>query len=184
MTLLTRISRLFKADIHGILDSLEEPEMILKQAIRDMQDEIDKATAEISALNQQQERLQQKIQILARHIQEVQQHLQLCFSENNETLAKSVIRKRLQAEYSLKELSRQFKNVCEEKDHKIAETEERKEKLQAIRDKLALFTEQCEFDDNAPLREANNTVSQDDIELAFLYEKRRHVQTSGNGEQS
>jgi len=40
MNILTRISRLFKADIHGILDSLEDPEIIFKQAVRDMQDEI------------------------------------------------------------------------------------------------------------------------------------------------
>ena len=123
MTILTRISRLFKADLHGILDSLEEPETMLKQALRDMQDGIDNATAEISDLNQQQERLQLKQQALSEHIQELQQHLQLCFSENNDTLAKSVIRKKLQAEGSLKELSRQFKNICEEKGRKIDETE-------------------------------------------------------------
>ena len=40
MTLLTRITRLFKADMHGILDGLEEPEEVIKQAIRDMEENI------------------------------------------------------------------------------------------------------------------------------------------------
>ncbi|ETW92791.1 MAG: hypothetical protein ETSY1_42105 [Candidatus Entotheonella factor] len=39
MTLMMRITRLFKADMHGLLDLLEEPEAVLKQAIRDMQSE-------------------------------------------------------------------------------------------------------------------------------------------------
>ena len=183
MTILTRISRLFKADLHGILDSLEEPEMILKQALRDMQEEIDKATAAISVLSLQQERLQQKQQALSRHIEEWQQHLHVCFRENNETLAKSVIRKKLQAELSLQELSRQLKNIGEEKVLKIAETEERKEKLQVIRDKLALLNEPSEFDKSPSATETNTTVSQDDVELAFLYEKQRHTQDA-KGEQS
>ena len=40
MTLITRITRLFKADLHGILDGLEEPEEVIKQAIRDMEEDI------------------------------------------------------------------------------------------------------------------------------------------------
>ena len=46
MSVLRRITRLFKADLHGILDCLEEPEAILRQAMRDMEDEIEKEIAE------------------------------------------------------------------------------------------------------------------------------------------
>ena len=184
MTLLTRISRLFKADLHGILDNLEEPEMILKQAVRDMQEELDKAAAAITIMSQQQERLQQKKQILSQQLQEIQQHLQFCLHERNEKLAKSVIRKKLQAERSLAELSRQAARISEDKVQKIAETEERKEKLQAIRDKLALFTGHSRFDDAAPSDETEASVSNDDVELAYLYEKQRYTQDSAHGEAS
>jgi phage shock protein A len=184
MTILTRITRLFKADIHGILDSLEEPESILKQAIRDMQDEIDKATAAISAFSQQQERLLQKQQTLSERIKDLQQQLRFCFSENNESLAKSVIRKKLQAECSQNEISRQLANLSEEKDRLIAETGERKEKLQSICDKLVLFTEQNPFNEPATATEANTSIHQDDIELAFLYEKQRYAEDASNGESS
>ena len=37
MTLINRMSRLFKADVHGILDQLEDPAIALKQAIREME---------------------------------------------------------------------------------------------------------------------------------------------------
>lgn len=183
MTILTRISRLFKADIHGILDNLEEPDTILKQALRDMREEIDQAVAAISVLGRQQERLQQKQQAQSQYIEELQQRLQFCFNENNENLAKSVIRKKLQAEQSLKALSRQLTNIGKEKDLKIAETEERQEKLQAIRDKLDLFSEQ-QVDDNEAATETSTSISQDDVELAFLYEKQRYSQTSAPGEAS
>ena len=185
MNILTRISRLFKADIHGILDNLEQPEIILQQSVRDMQNEIDKAELIIPELDKQQDKLQQKHQCLEAKIKELQEQLQFCFSENNEALGKSVIRKKLQAEVSLKELSRQLANTIEEKKLKISETDERKEKLQAIRDKLALFTETTEFKESSLATELNNSITQDDIELAFLYEKKCYAAgITNNGEKS
>ena len=115
MNILTRISRLFKADIHGILDTLEQPEIILQQSVRDMQSEIDKAEMTISELEKQQGKLEQKHQSLSTSIEDLQDQLQFCLRENNESLAKSVIRKKLQADISLKELSRQLANISEAK---------------------------------------------------------------------
>ena len=58
MALITRISRLFKADFHAVLDQIEEPEQLLKQAIRDMQDEIAVAEQRIANREREQKSLQ------------------------------------------------------------------------------------------------------------------------------
>ena len=180
MTILTRISRLFKADIHGILDSLEAPENILKQAVRDMQAEIDKDTQAVVKLSKQHEHLQKHQQSLAAQIQELQQQLHLCLSENNEALAKSVIRKKLQAEGSLKEISGQLTSTSAAKNLKISETDERKEQLQSIRDKLALFSEPSGGSETQQVSESGSTITKDDIEIAYLYEKQCHVDAAAN----
>ena len=39
MPIINRISRLFTADLHAVLDRIEEPEALLKQAIREMEEE-------------------------------------------------------------------------------------------------------------------------------------------------
>ena len=41
MPILNRVKRLFQADVHAILDAIEEPEAVLKQAIREMQENLD-----------------------------------------------------------------------------------------------------------------------------------------------
>ncbi len=184
MNILTRVSRLFKADIHGILDNLEQPEIILQQSVRDMQNEIDKAEVTISELDKQLGKREQQHQSLNTQIKELQDQLQFCLRENNESLAKSVIRKKLQTNLSLKELSRQLANITEAKKTKIGETNERKEKLQTIRDKLVLFTEKTEFNECSLSPELNSSITQDDVELAFLYEKQCYVESSSNGEKS
>ena len=48
MVLINRISRLFKADFHAVLDRIEEPEQLLKQAIRDMEDDLANTEQRIS----------------------------------------------------------------------------------------------------------------------------------------
>ena len=40
MALINRVARLFKADFHAVLDQIEEPELLLKQAVREMEDEL------------------------------------------------------------------------------------------------------------------------------------------------
>ena len=37
MALVTRLSRLFQADFHAVLDRIEEPDLQLRQAVREMQ---------------------------------------------------------------------------------------------------------------------------------------------------
>jgi len=41
MALVTRLTRLFQADFHAVLDRIEEPDLQLKQAVREMQFALD-----------------------------------------------------------------------------------------------------------------------------------------------
>ena len=45
MALVTRLSRLFQADFHAVLDRIEEPDLQLRQAVREMQFALDATSA-------------------------------------------------------------------------------------------------------------------------------------------
>ena len=53
MALITRVARLFRADFHAVLDRVEEPDILLRQAIREMEDDL--ARDEKGYQRQQQE---------------------------------------------------------------------------------------------------------------------------------
>ena len=38
MAMMNRLTRLFQADFHAVLDRIEEPDALLHQALRDMED--------------------------------------------------------------------------------------------------------------------------------------------------
>ena len=188
MTLIARISRLFTADIHGILDSLEDPEVILKQAVREMESEIEQSTVRLKDLNKQQE---QYLSAGARHhtkLEQLDQQLDLAFADNNEHLSKSLISKKLNFKQQLELIESQRQAIDDEKSEMTTKIEEHKEKLKSILDKLALFG-----DDNSRVRfdpfsdndsAFNGAITQEEIELAYLQEKQRRSNHNNLGTQS
>ena len=57
---INRVSRLFRADFNAVLDQIEEPEQLVRQAIRDMEDDISAAEQGIAQLAQQKASLAQR----------------------------------------------------------------------------------------------------------------------------
>jgi len=46
MGIMTRFTRIFKADIHGVMDQIENKELILKQGLREMEASLAKNKAQ------------------------------------------------------------------------------------------------------------------------------------------
>ena len=57
MALITRLSRLFQADLHAVLDRIEEPDTLLRQAMREMEEALDPDAQQIKRLQLEQGQL-------------------------------------------------------------------------------------------------------------------------------
>jgi len=57
MALITRLSRLFQADFHAVLDRIEEPDIQLKQAIREMQIDLQQSEQRLALMQHESETL-------------------------------------------------------------------------------------------------------------------------------
>ncbi len=178
MALINRISRLVKADFHAVLDQIEEPEQLLKQAIRDMEDDLAEAEQRIKLCVVDQEALGVRKSELEATITEVDGQLDLCFQSKKDGLAKSQIRKKLEAERILKRLNTKFDANERYLEEQRATLEENRTTLESLRQKAELFAQRApsqaegasEFDDIAWMAR-EMTVSDDEVEIAFLREK-------------
>ncbi len=178
MALINRISRLVKADFHAVLDQIEEPEQLLKQAIRDMEDELAENEQRIRLCAHDQEALAVRKSELEATIAEVDAQLDLCFKSKKEDLAKNQIRKKLEAERILKRLNSNHEAKQRYLEEQRATLEENRATLDSLRQKAELFAKRApaqtegasEFDDFAWMAREMN-VSDDEVEIAFLKEK-------------
>ena len=97
MALITRVSRLFRADFNAVLDRIEEPDMLLKQAVREMEDELAHDEQRLKAsLELEHERARRGA--LDRTLAGFEQELDVCFASGEEELARGVLRRRLETQ--------------------------------------------------------------------------------------
>ena len=156
MALINRISRLFKADFHAVLDQIEEPEALLKQAIRDMEDDL--AAAE------------QRIALYA--------HDQEALSVRKDELESTMTDIDAELDRLLKRLNAKYAANVQYLDEQQTMLDENTATLESLRQKAELFARRTpvhgdggsEFDDIAWMAR-EMTVGDDEIEIAFLREK-------------
>ena len=178
MALINRISRLFKADFHAVLDRVEEPDALLKQAMRDMEDELAATEQRIALCAHEQQALVLRRSEIEDAIADFDAQLDLCFASEKDDLAKAQIRKKLEAERLLKQLATKHSANENYLDEQRTMLEENGATLENLRQKAELFAHRttlhadagAKLDDVAWMtRELS--VSDDEIEIAYLREK-------------
>ena len=104
MVLINRIARLFKADFHAVLDRIEEPAQLLKQAVRDMEEALADGERRLELAAQEQESLLAHKTELECRLPQLEQELDLCFASGEEDLARGLVRRKLESTRLLQQL--------------------------------------------------------------------------------
>jgi phage shock protein A len=172
MALITRVSRLFQADFHAVLDRIEEPEAILRQAVREMEEELARDEQRSTMLQQEQRQLLTRETGIEQSLQDIEEELGACFAAGNDDLARASIRRRLEARRLARNLSRKRGEIGETLDALRTRIRENRSRLESMRQKAELLA-----GESARTRPADNwnmpdvTVSDEEVEVALLREK-------------
>ena len=174
MALITRISRLFQADLHAVLDRLEEPDLLLRQAVREMEDDLARDEQGVKALNHQLEQLISRETDIRHSLGEIEDELDVCFQSGKDDLARALIKRKLEALRFQKFLSR--KREVQERTLSGLRTrlQENRGRLDSMRQKAELLAEETvsdSFEDN--WSSPDIVVREEDVEVAFLREKQK-----------
>jgi phage shock protein A len=169
MALITRISRLFTADVHAVLDRIEEPEVVLKQAVREMADDVARSERRLRWLADEHAGLSRQADEAAAATASLDEELDLCFAAGEENLARGVVKRKLMAEERRTEALRRLEANGQERETLEQTLTERRDRLSDMQQKAELFERRG--DHTSPSVDA--PVSRDAIEVAFLREKQR-----------
>lgn len=174
MALITRIGRLFRADLHAVLDSMEEPAEVLRQSIRDMKDVISDGEGEVRVGERQLARLRRQAEAVETEIQGFDRELDICFATGKQELARAVIRKKLGAGGRLKKIAAGIADLTARQVDRCATLARQREIVEALRQKAEVFaaTATAEPPDSGNRMGRVPAVSEDDVEIAFLQEQR------------
>ncbi len=176
MALINRISRLFRADLHAVLDRIEEPDVLLKQAVREMEDDLGNDQQRLKLLKNEQTQLAHRQSDLSQTLEQLEDELDVCFESDKDDLARSLIKRKLETQHFFKLLDRKQEILATSITELKKRIEENQTRLATMQQKLALLSEdntQPTHDD--PWFSPDINVRDDEVEVAFLREKQQRV---------
>jgi phage shock protein A len=171
MALLNRFARLLRADAHAVLDRLEEPTALLREALREMEDAVSGETRQLGAAQARQTQLAQRRAEVAATLARIGEELDLAFGAANEKLARGLLRRRLEHERLAALFDQRLTALDAELAARAARLEDHRQRLDALRQQASLV--EAAVPGEAPPDPPAAGVSDADVELAWLRERQQ-----------
>lgn len=170
MALMTRLSRLFVADVHDILDHLEEPAALLRQAIREMEEQVLRAQQAQEALHRERESVGLQIDHLSDELTSTEQKVELAMEAGDANLARDMLRRKLTLEQHAEALRQRHTSQATALERSAEQLADWRLRLEAARQKLSLVETRSQ---DAGRPATSQSVSEQDVEVAYLAELKK-----------
>ena len=93
MTILTRMIRLFKADINGVMDQIEDQGLLLKQHLRDMEASLVQKETKLKKMGLAMDQAQQEYKKGQKEINNLKLDLDIAIRKDKDDIARMLIKK-------------------------------------------------------------------------------------------
>ena len=114
MSIMTRLMRLCKADIHGVMDQLEDKGLLLKQYLRDMEEELAQKEARLRKLVVSRDKLQQDKDKYSEECARLNQDIESAIKKDKDDIARLLIKKIKPMATHRDEIARHIENLGRE----------------------------------------------------------------------
>ena len=114
MAIIARLVKIFRADIHGVMDQLEDQELLLKQHLRDMQEALHRKEADFRKLTASRNQGQKDLAGYKQQWEALDNDLTVAVRKNKDDIARALIRKMKPLENYSNELVRHLKALDED----------------------------------------------------------------------
>jgi phage shock protein A len=177
MSVFSRIFRLCRADLHGVMDQLEDKGLLLKQCVREMEESLKHKEIQLDQITRSCEQIQCAMAQRNEEILALEKDLELAVRKEKDDIARMLIRKRRTIQGGCGQLQRQLEGLMEEKNQFAGTLEEQRLQYDQLKAKAAAFCHQAEqhrYDDAMAACDdayAWQTPSEEEIELELLQRK-------------
>ncbi len=173
MAIMTRLARLIRADFHAVLDQIEEPQLLLQQAIREMDEAVAADSERLVEIERRLRDAARRDTELSTNLDQIAAELDVCFEADHVDLAKAQLRRKLEVERLRSVLVENRTKWSEQAKHLRDELATKKIRLDGLKQKAELFAEKS---DAGPVAEFS--VTDEEVEMAFLREQSKRAGAS------
>ena len=177
MGILTRIMRLCKADLHGVMDQLEDKALLLKQYLREMQAGLLEKENQLDHISRQEENIQRDLQLRGEDIARLEKDLALSLRKDKDDIAKLFIRKQLIQKAACDQLQQQLRALEGRRQRLGRLLEDQRRQYDQLKVKVAAFhcreRQHAFMAADSILRDMGDgwAIDEKEIEIEFLRRK-------------
>jgi phage shock protein A len=163
-----RIGTLLKADAHGIVESLEERSLVLKQYLREAELEVNRKRARLEAVRDEEKRLGETVRRRQEEIRALDEDVALALGSGKDDLARFAIRRLLPRRAEVKALAARIAERVEEARVLAERVEAQQQQLDVLRTRVRaeLARETPAWD--APAWGGEAAVADEEVELELM----------------
>jgi len=183
MAILARIVKIFEADIHGVMDQLEDRELLLKQHLRDMEEALNRKQARLRKMKASHNQGQKDLAGYKQQWEALDHDLTVAVRKNKDDIARMLIRKMKPLENLSGELARHLKALDEEMIQFKNHLQQQRLRYEQLKNRTAEYlhkTQMQQWEKNVidPVSDDGyGVLSDQEIELELL--KRKDARTGG-----
>lgn len=111
MGIITRLIKICKADVHGVMDQLEDKELLLKQHLRDMREALTARENQLKKMTASRNRISRDREAYRLDCEKLEQDLSVAIEKDKDDIARMLIRKIKPLEGLQNDLSRQLDDL-------------------------------------------------------------------------
>ena len=120
MGIVSRMSKIFKADIHGVMDQFEDQGLLLKQYLRDMEEALNQNEANLSRNVALRNQMQKELDKYNQQYQALDHDLSVAVQKGKDSIARMLIKK-----------TKPLADLCDELADQVASLDEELAQLKA-----------------------------------------------------
>jgi phage shock protein A len=145
MGIMTRMLRLWKADVHGVMDQLEDKGLLLKQYLREMENSLQEKAARCEQLMQTCRQIERDLRLRREDMDKLAKDLDLAVVKSKDDIARMLIRKHRSLQAACSHLKEQQDVLHEER-----------QKLEGVIGQQSLEYDQCKIKAEAYFRQVKD----------------------------
>ena len=116
MGILSRAVRLCKADLHGVMDQMEDKDLLLRQHLREMQAALAERQSRIDQLEETQRAGKRNRSRVAQQLQHLEEDLDRAVARGRDDIARMLIRKVFPMRKSLAQMDQRLEETAQHLD--------------------------------------------------------------------
>ena len=114
MSILTRMIKLWKADIHGVMDQFEDKSLLMNQYLRDMEQAIEENEAQLKHKISSRSQIKDDYEKYSNEIEKIEKDLEAAIEKDKDEIAKFLIKKLRPVKSYHEDLERHAKKLDKE----------------------------------------------------------------------